>query len=263
MFTTYILPVLLFTGAGAVAGGILVAVSVIFAVHTDPRLDAIQEALPGINCGACGFSGCSSYAKAVLEEGAAVNLCKAGGKATAEAVAAVLGVEAGAVEPVAAVVHCQGHCGHTALKYEFQGTSSCAAANRFYQGGKFCTHSCLGFGDCAAVCPNDAISITDMLASVDAGRCVGCGLCVKACPNQLISIHGMGGKRARVLCASTEMGKITRAVCTSGCIGCKICEKKCPSGAIRVANNLAVVDEEKCTGCGACAEACPSGAILV
>ena len=37
----------------------------IFAVEVDPLVEAIEEALPGANCGGCGFAGCSSCAVAI------------------------------------------------------------------------------------------------------------------------------------------------------------------------------------------------------
>ena len=53
----YIAIILLGT-VGAIAALILFAVSKKFEVHEDPRIGQIQEALPGANCGGCGFPGC-------------------------------------------------------------------------------------------------------------------------------------------------------------------------------------------------------------
>jgi len=38
-----------------------------FAVKEDPRVKLVEAALPGINCGACGFPGCSGFAKAYAD----------------------------------------------------------------------------------------------------------------------------------------------------------------------------------------------------
>jgi len=260
VFESYILPVLIFAGAGLIAGALLYAASKIFAVKADERLEAVNEALPGINCGACGYSGCGDYANAIID-GAPTNLCKAGGTAVAEKLAEILGVEAAEVDQLVAVVHCNGDCNATSPKYTFDGVSSCAAAKRFYGGSESCAYGCLGFGDCASVCPNGAISIKDGLAKVDKSLCVGCGLCEKACPKKIITMKSIK-KFVDVACSSTSVGKTTKEICKVGCIACKICERKCPEGAIKVNNNLAQIDYSKCTSCGICAQSCPTHAIV-
>ena len=262
MFTDILFPALTFGGMGLVSGALLTVCSKVFEVKTDEKADEVSAALPQVNCGSCGYSGCSGYADAIVHKGAPTNLCKPGGKDTAEKIAEIMGVACGEVVPQVAVVLCGGDCNATQTKYVFSGTQSCAAANRFYNGSEVCTHGCLGFGDCAAVCPNDAIIIKDELARVDKSKCVGCGLCTKACPNHLIVIRDITN-HVDVCCSSTEIGKIVRSVCKSGCIGCKMCEKKCEFGAIKVENNLARIDYSKCTGCGKCAAACPTKAINI
>ena len=52
-----------------------------FHVEVDPRVDAVIDALPGANCGGCGYVGCGEYAEAVVLDDEAVNLCTVGGKA--------------------------------------------------------------------------------------------------------------------------------------------------------------------------------------
>ena len=77
--TTYILPMLVFAAIGLAAGILLTVCSKIFEVKVDERVEAISEALPQVNCGACGFSGCSDYANAIVNSGAELNMCKPGG----------------------------------------------------------------------------------------------------------------------------------------------------------------------------------------
>ena len=46
-----------------------------FYVEIDPKVEAILEALPGANCGGCGFVGCAEYAEAVAKGEADVTRC--------------------------------------------------------------------------------------------------------------------------------------------------------------------------------------------
>ena len=81
-------------GLGLLGSVVLVLASRFLAVPQDERVGRLQEALPGANCGACGYAGCADYAKAIAE-GAPVNKCVPGGEAVAKAAAAIMGVEAG------------------------------------------------------------------------------------------------------------------------------------------------------------------------
>lgn len=256
----YIIPILIFAALGIAAGVLLTIVSKVFAVKTDERLEALQEALPQINCGSCGYSGCNAYAEAILEGKAEPNLCKPGGNESAQKIAEIIGVGVGEVEQQVAFVRCLGNCNVTTHKYTFTGSHSCRSSNNYYNGSKVCTSGCLGYGDCVAVCPSNAISIIDGVAVVNQNICTGCGLCAKTCPNSLIAIRNRS-QQYEVGCRSTAIGKVTRSVCSVGCIGCKMCEKKCPSGAITVEDNFARIDYSKCTNCGECAKACKIGAI--
>lgn len=261
MFATYIVPALVFAAIGLLAGVLLTVCSKVFEVKTDERIDNVNEVLPQVNCGSCGYSGCAAYAEAIVKNGAPTNLCNPGGKEVAVKVAAVMGVAAEESVPKVAVVRCNGDCeARSADKFEFDGMESCKAAKRFYNGQNACSYGCLGYGDCVRVCPNDAISIVNGIAKVDRTKCIGCGLCAKACPNQLIVVHDITN-HVDVLCSSRDNGKITRTNCKNGCIGCKKCEKGCEFGAITVENNLARIDYSKCTNCGKCVEGCPTHAI--
>ena len=71
----YLIPLAIFAALGILAGVLLTVASKVFAVEVDERVDAIAEALPQANCGACGFSGCADYADAIVNKGAECNLC--------------------------------------------------------------------------------------------------------------------------------------------------------------------------------------------
>ena len=47
--------------------------------------------------------------------------------------------------------------------------------------------SCRGSGECVKVCPQDAISLKDGVATVDESKCDFDGICLPACPHGAIS----------------------------------------------------------------------------
>ena len=162
----YLVPILLFAGLGLLAGVLLTVFSRVFAVKQDERAVQVREVLPGANCGACGYAGCDAYAEAVAK-GAKTNACIPGGQAVAEKVSAIMGVAAEAVTPKKATVRCNGNCNVTSNKYIYTGEPTCAACDTLYSGRSACTSGCLGFGDCARVCPYGAISVKEGVAVVD------------------------------------------------------------------------------------------------
>lgn len=256
-----LIPVLILSAIAVLCALLLTLASIFFAVKEDERAVAIRDCLPGANCGACGFSGCDGYAKA-LSEGTTdqTNLCVPGGDAAARSIAEILGVEAADVVERVAYVACNGTCDADGRKFEYEGPATCKAANMNYSGDRFCTYACLGYGDCAAVCPHDAICIENGVAHVDPRRCVGCGICTRACPNHLIHLVN-DTVRVVVKCSNHDKGAVTRKNCSNGCIACGKCERACPSGAIRVEDNLATINYDLCTGCGICRSVCPVGCI--
>ncbi len=259
MFETYILPIVIFLILGLVAGILLTVASKVFYVKTDERIEQISDALPQANCGSCGYAGCADYAAAIIKDNAPANLCKPGGTETNEKISEILGIKAEAVTPMCAVVHCNGNCDNVQTRFEYEGLSSCSAVKRLYGGSKTCTYGCIGMGDCADVCDNNAIEIVNGIAEIT-GDCIACEKCVKVCPNGLISLKPVTN-HITVKCSSKDNGKATKVACKGGCIDCKICEKKCQSDAVHVVDFHAVIDYNKCTGCGECAKACPVKAI--
>lgn len=251
-----IIPIILFAVMGLLAGILLTAASAFFAVETDPRQEQITEALPGANCGGCGFAGCADYAEAVVKGTAEPNLCRPGGAEAAQKIGEILGKAVDISEPMVMTVHCSGDCKSAKALFDYAGMASCAAAKAFYGGNGQCSFGCLGLGDCARVCDENGICIQDGLARVISDRCIACGKCAAVCPNGLLSLRPKSNP-VTVACSSGDNGKATKLACDKGCIGCKLCEKKCPEGAITVQNFHASIDYSKCTGCGTCAQGCP------
>lgn len=255
-----LIPILLFAGMGLLAGVLLTIASRVFAVKTDPKQEQIAAALPGANCGSCGFAGCADYAAAVASGKAAPNLCKPGGAPVTDQLGKILGIAVEAGEPMVMLVHCSGDCTAARKLYDASAMHSCAAAKAVYSGSGLCSFGCLGLGDCAAVCDNDAISIHNGIAAVDPDKCTACGKCAKVCPNALLSLRPKKSKVA-VTCVSADNGRMTRQACGNGCIGCRQCIKKCPKEAISMEQNHAVIHYDQCIGCGLCTTACPTGAV--
>ncbi len=260
-----ILIAILIVGAIGLFCGIALAIaSIVLAVPVDEKAEAITEMLPGANCGACGFSGCAGYA-AALSSGDTTNtaLCNPGGNEVSNQIAEYLGLAAGSVEPMTAVVMCQGTCSAATSKMEYNGVNSCKMASQLFGGPKDCVYGCLGLGDCLRECPYDAIQICDGIARISPALCKACKKCVAACPKGLIELRPLGKSKAAVLCKNKDKGAIARKECTKACIGCMKCTKVCEDNAITVTNFNAHVDADKCTGCSKCKEVCPVGCISI
>ena len=244
-------------GLGLVFGLILAAASKVFAVEEDPRKELLEEVLPGANCGACGFAGCSAYADALIAGTTVVGACPVGGIEAAQKMASIMGVtDAGAGVRQVAMVRCSGR-GSERIRYNYEGIQNCLAASRLPAGGSLaCRYGCLGYGSCVEVCDFGAISIENGAARVDTEKCVGCLKCTSVCPRSLITVVPYGSE-VILRCSSHDKGVFTRSVCEDGCIGCGLCAKACPNSAITVENNLASIDYYKCTSCGVCIKTCP------
>lgn len=245
----------------ALAAGVLILLfSRLFAVAEDPKKKAVRECLPGINCGACGYKGCDDYAQALAEDGVKPNLCVPGAQKVADQIGEILGVKAEAFADVVAFVACNGHCEATRKTAVYDGVQTCRAASMVYGGNLSCRFGCLGFGDCAAVCPSNAICLTDGIAHVDTSRCLGCGLCANTCPKRIITMVAQETETV-VMCSNKQKGALAMKSCKNACIACKKCEKACPHGAITVKEDLATIDYTKCTNCGTCVKECPTGCL--
>ena len=241
-------------------GFLLLLCSHFFSVEENPLKTEIRECLPGINCGACGYRGCDDYAAALVEGGVEPNLCIPGAQSVADKLGEILDIKAEPFKDVIAFVACNGRCDATFKTAEYDGVQSCFAASMLYGGTNSCKFGCLGFGDCAAKCPANAICLDDGIARVDSSRCLGCGICVNACPKRIISMIPQETE-AIVMCSNTQSGAIARKNCKNACIGCKKCERACQNDAISVTDNLAVIDYNKCINCGECVKECPTGCL--
>ncbi len=227
-----------------------------FYVEVDPKQTQVEDSLPGINCGACGYPGCGKYAEEIVKGAAAVNLCVPGGEGTADIIGGIMGAKAEKKEKRVAVLMCRAK--NVKNRFEYSGVRTCRAAFLVQGGNKGCEYGCLGLDDCAVVCPTEAIYLDEnKLPHVIEERCIACGKCAEICPENLYQVLPIS-KYVHVRCMNLDKGGPAKKKCDNPCIACMKCEKVCPFDAIHVKNNLAVIDYDKCTSCGECVKVCPT-----
>ena len=228
-------------GLGSGFALVLLIASVKLKVEVDPKVEQIHQALPNLDCGACGFAGCGQYAKAVLGNPELLGRCAPGGPETSAKIADVLSLQVSDSGPQQRpIVRCHARTADKTHYAKYQGIQTCIAANALAN-VQACAFGCLGFGDCTSACKFDALHIVDGLAVVDYEKCTGCTACSKACPRNLIEMVPFHSENMMIVaCNSKEMGKSTRTICKVGCIGCGICAKQ--TDVFLVEDNLARID---------------------
>ena len=248
---------------GALFGFGLAFASNALAVKKDERVEAVEDALPGLNCGACGYAGCSAYAEAIVNQGEKLTLCGPGGNDAAAAIAKIMGKDIDlSAEKMVAQVHCRGGRDVSSYEFNYQGMEDCTALHLLYGGDKVCKEGCLGLGSCIRVCPVDAIDYDEEgKVWVDKDVCISCGKCIEICPTGVIKWVPYSADYI-VACNNTDTGKNVRKYCSVGCIACRICEKKSPEGGYVVENNLSSIDYSRTGDRSAGAEKCPPKCII-
>jgi electron transport complex protein RnfB len=213
-----------------------------FKIEEDPRIDQVEAALPGANCGACGYPGCRALAEAIAKGEVEPGSCPVGGSESAREVARIMGKEATQTERKVAVLLCRGTDEAAARKADYRGVKTCYAASLVQSGDKFCSYGCLGYEDCVRACNFDALHMgPEGLPMVDREKCTACGLCVKACPKNLIELHPES-RTFFVFCKSLDIPKTSRTNCKNACTGCMICTKGAKNNEIVVTDNLSRIN---------------------
>ena len=261
MIVTSVLSLL---GIGASSAVVLAVASRLLKVDENPNIELVTEALPGANCGGCGYPGCEGFAAAVVtRDDVSPGLCCVGGPDLAARIGQLAGKAVEASEPTVALRCCSRNEGKVRERYTYVGLATCASAAMLENGPYMCPSACLGLGDCVRACPFDAMYIADGMVEIIASKCVSCGSCVKACPRAIVQLVP---RRARVMnyCATREKLKAVTDVCEVGCMNCGKCIKACPANAIAAVDLRTQVDHAICLeygpACGeACVKACPRG----
>ncbi len=249
--------------------GLLLAVGLSIAmiklrVEQDPRIEQVEAALPGANCGGCGYAGCAAFAKAVVDGKAPVTGCTAGGEGVGQAIAKIMGIKFEVQVKTRPVIHCAAFEHQRKGKKPYHGVQQCSEAN-LVAGVQGCTYGCLGFGDCVASCKFGALHMDRGLPEFDYSKCTSCGACVKACPRGLIEMIPFTQEAMLVVgCSNRDPARVVREVCEVGCLGCGACAKK--SDVFNVDQNLASIDYNKfdtLESLRSACEKCPAGALVV
>lgn len=216
MVDAVIIGVAMMGGLGVLIGVLLAAASKIFYVYVDPQILEVEEALPGANCGGCGFAGCSANAAAIVAGKSSFNSCVAAGPEVALAIAAIMGGSVEVREPDIALPDCTYGLKEADAKFIYNGVGDCRAAALLSGGMKVCSIGCLGLGTCARACPFNAIVMGPQgLPVVDNEKCTGCGTCERVCPKHIIKLSSV---TRRILV------EYTREDCTTPC------QRACPAG---------------------------------
>ena len=249
---------------GLCLGLVLAIFSRIFAVTIDPRIEEVAHALAGLNCGVCGYPGCTAMAEALVAGKAHARQCTPGGAAVVKKVSQILGREELPAEPHVAVVKCRGGREEAREKAIYRGIEDCVAIEVLEAGAKSCIYGCLGMGSCVSSCPFRAIRMTaNRLPEILEEKCTGCGKCAAMCPRHVIALIP---RRQRVYlgCVSRDKGKEVKLICTVGCTACGLCALPTitPSGVVVVKNNLPEFPPDW-DDFAAAAEKCPSKCFII
>lgn len=216
-------------------------------VSEDPRIKKVMDVLPGLNCGACGFSGCRAFAEAVVKEKIIFKGCLPGGEEVNDRISAILELKGGMPRPSKLLI-CQCGANKDEKKHstEYTGPLTCRAAD-IIGAGPDCPYGCLELGDCFNACPVGAISIEAGRVRIDQNKCISCGKCVQACPRGLFYfIPRSQTANCYVACSNKDKALLVKKVCDKGCIACGLCAKV-PGSPYRLQDNLSRIEYRNIT----------------
>jgi len=157
--------ILIIAAIALIAGLALSYASQTLPADAGELVEHVNQLLPQTQCAQCGYPGCRPYARAIVEDNAAINLCPPGGDDTIRRLATTLGRDvlplAGRTEPDRAVAVIE-----EAL--------------------------CIGCTHCRSACPVDAIvGAHQLMHTIIEAECTGCELCLAPCPVDCISMRSL------------------------------------------------------------------------
>ena len=157
-----LIPIISLAILGLALGWLLGVAARYLKVEGNPLAEQVAAALPGSQCGQCGYPGCGPAAEAIASGAAPITLCPPGGRALAEELAALLGVTvdlSGVADKPPMIAHIN-------------------------------ENLCVGCTKCFKRCPTDAImGANNMIHSVFADACTGCEMCFDVCPTECIEMR--------------------------------------------------------------------------
>ena len=131
--------------------------------------ESIEDLLPGIECGQCGYPGCKPYAAAIAAGEASIALCPPGGATLMQGLSDLLNQDLPPAPPE------EGPAAFTQVAFINEA-------------------DCVGCTLCVPPCPFDAIVGTPQaMHTVVMKYCTGCELCLPACPVDCISLRPIIG----------------------------------------------------------------------
>ena len=197
-------PIISLSLLGIIAAVILFFIARRFNVVEDPKIDKVQEVLPGVDCGGCGFPGCRNFAEACTKADDLENLfCPVGGNSCMGDVAEIMGFELITQDPKVAVLKCYGTPENCVRENVFDGTPDCSIANSIYGGETACQYGCLRLGECVEACEFGAMYMdkdTHLPVIIDE-KCTACNACVKACPRDILELRRKNKKDRKIFVA--------------------------------------------------------------
>lgn len=231
--------ILIFTAFSFLCALLLAFLAHLLSTAPDEEVCEIMKDLPGLDCGKCGYPGCSEYAYKIAHNNEESDKCLPNNKEYLRKIRNNNRKDnkLGNVAKIA----CLAAGTSSDVEYIFDGADDCYTLFHHFSGDKKCKSGCVGYGDCKKVCPMNAIK-TDSHGRlwIDSGICSGCGKCVSVCPTEVIKLVPLNGGYF-VACSNREEERFVNEECKWGCTGCGNCERFSSTGAVKVKDNLAVI----------------------